>query len=601
MAKISIIKNQQTLAQTMIDRDKERDSDFIEYENMIHGVWNLPEGLPAYVGKDVNTLGHDAVYSPTRVLSSLEPDVTLFPLAGNQDTRDRANMIEQMIKWQLWGARKRRHSSIVTEIVQSSIMYHAVAVEMVDLDYQKKLYTALKIPSKRFESIRRYGRFAFNVYNPRFVHAQYSQYGVERILVSQIKTAYELYQNYGEAAKALKEDADTVDSIVEYVEYKMIDTEETCVWAEPYNGSTAKPVGEEDAIVIIEPTKHKMSYLPWSVRCGGSNLETREKYKYHPVLASVLWFGQWDNINMLDSLKTSKAMATAGAPDAVEEGANPRSDTKVDYDKPFQVAHPSPGNKIVPFPTPQIDQRLLEVSADLRSQAMKSTIPGVLQNQDVPSGMAYATYNLQLQNALSVVKPYQELAERILSDVCELMLLSIHYSKIPMRAYNWNRNDAEGYGNEYTIDPEEIYPDGIYFDVKLKADVPSDEMVKLQSVLQAVAGLGMAKEDALERFGVENPSETMNKRFEEQLLENEVNLIITGKQAEQQMAMQQQIAQQQMAMQQAQAAANPQGVEGAEGMNPANGSAPPAMVNPGATREMQTGQTRSGQQAMRGV
>ena len=139
MAKISIIKNQQTLAQTMIDRDKERDSDFIEYENMIHGVWNLPEGLPAYVGKDVNTLGHDAVYSPTRVLSSLEPDVTLFPLAGNQDTRDRANMIEQMIKWQLWGARKRRHSSIVTEIVQSSIMYHAVAVEMVDLDYQKKL------------------------------------------------------------------------------------------------------------------------------------------------------------------------------------------------------------------------------------------------------------------------------------------------------------------------------------------------------------------------------------------------------------------------------------------------------------------------------
>jgi len=596
------IKDYQTLANIMVENDLERDNDFIEYENMIHGIWDLPDGLPAWVGASVNTMGHDAVFAPTRILSSLEPDFTFYPLAGDLENRERANMIERAIKWQFWGARKRRHSSIITEIVQSCIMYSAVAVELVDLDYQRKLRKAFKMPTSRFDRIRRYGRFAFNLYNPRFIHAEYSQYGIERRLKKVVKSAYEIWSEYGEVADAIKKDALSKEGTVYYMLYDLMDNEEQVVWLEPHTGSSHKATSEsKDAVVLIPPTPHKMEFIPWSIRCGGSGLETEEKYKYHSILASVLWFKQWDKINMIDSLTSSKAMATAGAPDIIEEGPIPQSTTKIDLDTPFVTAKATPGNTTKQLNPPQIDPRLAEVSADIRAQVMKSTVPGVLQNADIPSGMAYATYNLQLQNALSVVKPYQEMAERTLSDLCELMMLSVKYSKIDLRAYNWDKKNIETFGEEYIIEADTINEDGLYFDVKLKADVPSDEMVKLQASIQAVQGLGMAKEDALERFGVSDPITTINKRYEETLLENEINLIMTQKQGDQQMAMQQQAAEQQMAMQQAMANANPQGIPGAEGMNPAEGSASPMTVNPNATREMQTNKTRSGQQAMRGI
>jgi hypothetical protein len=183
----------------------------------------------------------------------------------------------------------------------------------------------------------------------------------------------------------------------------------------------------------------------------------------------------------------------------------------------------------------------------------------------------------------------------------EKLLLYSHYTNIPLSGYGNNPRDKKGYGRYYRIEPDEIDPANIYLNVKLSAELPLDKMANVNTANQAVQGLDMSKEYALEQIGVQNAAQVIEDRFREKLIESKFAKIMTVDQGEAQAQVQMMIAQQQLALQQAQASSGGQGIPGAEGMNPAMGSVPPAMMNPGATREMQTGMTATGEQVVEGV
>ncbi len=116
-----------------------------------------------------------------------------------------------------------------------------------------------------------------------------------------------------------------------------------------------------------------------------------------------------------------------------------------------------------------------------------------------------------------------------------------------------------------------------------------------------LAQLGYPREMILEELGVSDPQRAMEIYYMEKYIEHENNLIMQREMMEMQANLQnalqmQQMAQQQLAQQQAAELARSGEALLRQGQmfNPAVGGMPPAMLQPEATREQLTGQTRGG-------
>jgi hypothetical protein len=450
----------------------------------------------------------------------------------------------------------------------------------------------------------------------------------EAVLLAQVRRAKDVADEFGDAAReALKELLALPPGEEEafVVLYDYWDYEVRVVWA-VVSDARGTPVGNfgpdttvgtqvslktrgkakgasgrrGEPMVILPPTEHGLDFIPWALRMGGSNLEKDEEHKRRPLLYPVRQSGLWKSQNIARTLYFSEVFAHAAAPRMKEEGTNP-AEAEVDYGDPTRKAKVPTGNVLTPLNPPAIDQALSEIDDRMTSSTNKSTVG---QLSSLPSGTSFAAVNLYTQTELSKLKPYQQLAEDAIADVLEIMLLWTAFTGIPLEAYGTGKEDR---GLEYVIEPEEIPTDAIYIDVELKPDVPTDRLQRINAAAIAVNSLNYPVESALEDIGVNDPQTAMRQRFYERMVEGMVNNQIRQQQMELEMGMQMQMQQVQqmqemeaaraMQMQEAQAMMGPQGIPGAEGMgyNPAMGGIPPALLNPEATMEGQTGFARGGQ------
>lgn len=594
-----------SLANSLIERDEERDEDFEKYEEYRNMVWELPEGLTRlqWIRKIVNNSFADAINTGIKTLATLEPTITWQPLAPNVHTKKLANEREQVLQWELMKINNRRQTTVLKDMIKSAMMYECIAAQVIDLEHQIKSARAYDIPTKRLEYMRNEGgRFIVNVFNPRDVHVLYSNMTMEAWLLAQIRTARDIYAEYGDRAGAMiREDAEDANNIIKYAYYYYWTPEESAVWAERTDRDAASPAGDYGAQIIIPPSEHGMKFNP-NIWCSGAdNLEKEERYKYHPMGFALLHGDLYNTANIADSIITSKAIWMATRYTRAEEGAAFESTTDYDPNDPNDTAIVTPGSRIVDLNPPQMDPQFYTLFKDTIAKINNTTLARILSNPEVPAGTAYATINVLVMSALGQLKIFQQLTERALRMTLEKLLLYSHYTNIPLSGYGNNPRDKKGYGRYYRIEPDEIDPANIYLNVKLSAELPLDKMANVNTANQAVQGLDMSKEYALEQIGVQNAAQVIEDRFREKLIESKFAKIMTVDQGEAQAQVQMMIAQQQLALQQAQASSGGQGIPGAEGMNPAMGSVPPAMMNPGATREMQTGMTATGEQVVEGV
>ncbi|GAG81430.1 unnamed protein product, partial [marine sediment metagenome] len=188
----------------MIRDDHDRDEAFEAYEDMFHCDWKLPGGIEKmeWIRKVISTDPHDAISAGNRVLSALDPRITLQPLADNQDTKALANDWEKVLLWQMKGLNRRRQGGVVSDIVFSSLMYDEICAQVIDLDHQIPQMELMKGETTRLKAARRYGRFAVNIYNPRHVHVRYSGIMPECVLLNQEKYGFDIISEWGENAKA---------------------------------------------------------------------------------------------------------------------------------------------------------------------------------------------------------------------------------------------------------------------------------------------------------------------------------------------------------------------------------------------------------------
>jgi hypothetical protein len=603
---LNTIEELDKLSTSLCKRDAERNDDFEMYDNMDHNYWKLPDSLEEkqWIFSILSTEPADKLNAATRIMARLEPKLKLLPLYNNPNSRDKANDIETTLLWNLWSASRRRPVTVWWDYMRSSLLYHMVAAQVVDIDYQITQNKMFEADTTRLEAAKQYGRFMINIHNPRNVHPRYSNVMAEGVLLEHTKTAFEVYKEFGpvlaSGLKGLAEDLEKINYVVvrDWTDYK-----QRAIWCYQKDGAPDK-----DRIVILEPTENQLPFMNWVVRAGGSTLEDDEREKYRPLLYTVLRAGQWDIANVVESLITSKAIAKSGAPDIAEEGMNPVITTEINYDSPVEKIDVSSGNTLRPINLNPIDMALLE-QRNYVKEKMNSTLPVVLTTLQPESGEAYASFSLRFASALGVLAPFTKLAEDATAETAEKMLLWSYHTKNSLSAFGRGKSD---YGKQYTVPWDEIEPEQIYITCEYRPDTPTDKIGKINAGQMAVVGLGASKEWALEEIGVENPNMILEQRMYEQLVENKLAIIMQKEQAMAQLEIQQMQAEIQQGMQQAQADAqmqmqqlqgmgNPQGIPGAEGQefNPAMGGMIPQEMMPEATYEGQTGRYRTGEEQAR--
>jgi len=509
----------QSLAQDMVQRDRERDRMMLAMEKMWKGDWSLPRQVAdlKWIHKVVSTDPHDALRAGTRVLSSVEPRIKVHPLGSNKDTQASADKIERALAWHFKNASRRRRASVLRDVVLSALLYDEVVAQVVYLPHQIEAVKAFKGDARRLEAARRYGPFAVLVRNPRHVHVRYSDWMPEAVLMKRVMPVREAVDFWGRKTNKLKRALkERNNDEMHYVTlYDYMDMDVRVVWAVPQADGAllSDPVGSEGVGGIeILREKHELGFLPWVAKVGGTTLEENPAHQRIPLLYSVYQAGQWDTQNILETLLTSEVIAYAAAPRLKVEG--PTDDVEVDYGEPGRMAYVPPGHNLSTMNPPVMDMSLGAIADRVSSRIGKSTVPRVLQTGDFPSGTAFATLNLATQSGIKSLTPYKELAEQTLADIFTQMLYWCHHSGEPVMAYGKGRDDS---GEQFMLHPEEVDVEHTYIDVELTADVPTDRMSRINAAAMAVRDLGYSRERALERIGESDPQVIMEEARGEEL------------------------------------------------------------------------------------
>lgn len=579
-------KDYQQTAQDLYDSYQPRNTLFSHMDAMYYKSWDFPSGMPDWVMKVVSTDPADAVNTTVRTFSTVRPHFKVMPMLPNEDNRDRANQIETAIGYNFRQAGRRKPTSVEWDVLLSATLYGMVAGQLIYLPYQEKVLKAMGKDTKRLKATRRYGDFAFIFHKPGNIYPVFSEYGLESNLTVRCLSYDEFKAAWGNLADKKKES--DYYTVCEYVDYKER-------WASvTYNDSnTVRIAGEGD---ILYEDENTLGFIPYAIRMYGNALSADTDRQVMPLLQSVYESGQWDMLNVFESMDASLAFKRAARPEYAGEFP-PGKQPEIDNTEPSGVMNLPVGTQnFTPLPSQSVDQRLMMEKTQFRSSIVQGTLARALTTLEFPSGTAYSSVNQILQTATNSLAPWRMLAENALSDLAHLMLCWIkYYGKEYGGATLYGKyDDKTNSGMAVNISDKEIDPDILQVEVTLTPDLPIDKLQQINGAVLMKQNFRVPDSELLEDLGYNNPKDLSERRDQEDLsnayMAAEIQRIQMAPQLEaQQMQMQQQqeMASQQMQqeqqarMQEEQAANAQQNASPAnenltgQGWNPAMGGTPP--------------------------
>lgn len=589
----------------LIEADEDNVKMMRAMDNMWQMRWELPGQISElnWVRKKVSSDPHDAVRAATRVLATVMPKLRMTPLASNAPTRDRTDELERALMWHLALAFNRRGNPLRT-ILWQAIMYDKICAQVVHLPNQQKAMGTFQEEKHRLKFAKRFGDFAVIMRDPKCVHAEWSDWMLERVVYGNLTTLGSLKSFWGEKADALRTEARkkklrNKDWITVY-DYQ--DLKNRYVWCYPVGDSGMVNANDDNQIDILNE-KNDLNFLPWAIKEGGEELVS--------MLYSIWKAGQWDDQNVMGSINISEVIAYFASARWIETGPG---ESEIDYGEPGRKVKVPPGTDLEQAPPIPMDPNLLAMVDRLQAEIAKGTIPNVITMGEIPAGAAYATVNLATQSGVKAVNPYKELAEDALAEIIRIMLYWIDYTGEEIVAYP----TAEGgeTNERIGVGPGDFDPEQLYLEVELTADVPTDRLQRMNAAVMGRDKLNMSVRTSHEGVGIPDSGAEQKQWYEEQERELEFRREEARKdmemQREEQLETQRQLELQRlnlqmqaMAMQQGMQAQQPQPVQPAgqpreaprgspataatqgQGWNPATGGQPPITAAPGETRELQ--------------
>ena len=586
------------LAQGLLDLYSVRNTLFARMDDMYYSRFTMPEGVPEWVLKVVSTDPHDAVLTTARTFATLEPKFKVMPLLPNEANRDRANQIETAIAYNFKQAGRRNDASVVWDVMWSSALYAEVAAQVVYLPYQEKILKTMGKDTKRLKAAQRFGDYAFIIHNPANIYPEWSEYGLEGVLAVRVQTVDEFQDTWGNLAEKVVSEEDYNEGIVSYVtSFDYTNYEKRCVWG-VFNDTDAINVKGTGKLILEE--ENKLGFIPYAIRRWGNSLSTAPEERVMPLLQSVYDSGQWDMLNVFESLDASLSIVRAGQVQYAGEfpaGQEP----EIDNTEPAGVLKLPPGTRnFTPLPGQQVDQRIAQQKGEFRSGIWQSSVSKILQSLEFPGGTPSSSVNQLLSQAANSLSPYKLLAQNTLAELAHLMLCwgkyyDKEYGKGSTSLYG-QYGDKSRMGKEIRIPFDTIDPDALVIDVTLTADKPVDKLQQVNAAVLLKQNFKIPEAELIEELVGGDPSEMAKRRHLEdyqdayiqndlQRMQMQVQLEMQQQMAQQQEAQSQQMQQEQAARQQEQAAAGArQGAAPAQeqaagiGANPAAGGMPPTML-----------------------
>jgi len=556
----------------LINLNRARNTMYAAMDDMWHNNLKLPAQLTGSEGfhQVTPTEPSDSIQTARRLLSTVEPKITFHPLDDDIDTRERANVIESALLWHFQRASRRSVGNLVSDIVLSATLYDSIDAFVEYIPWQNEI--SKQVTGKSWETS---GDYAITIFNPQDVYVNRTNRGVRSVLLYVEMTPDDVIDTWGDLAEEI---------IEEYAQSKGGDKEwpETVFYCDRWD-KTDRVVWLEfsrDAVTIEEKNviiraPHKLPFIPWVNRAGGSAIDKKPEYQRRPLLTSVYQAKSWSSVAIMESLLVTEAIKTGAAPLTVSKTNNGKS-PKIDYTQiggnvPLQL-----NEDLQPMQKPQLDHRLAELTDRLEHRMGSSTLPSVLGDPSFSAGTAFASVNATLRAASNALDPARSLSENALADIFTLELMWLIHTKKPLYAYNHSDKRSESYGRQLKVDPKQLEPTDIYITVKLSANLPLDKISEINAVSLLMDKFGISKEQALEMLDFINAGSLIEQGAQEALtsaeVQNALMLIQAQGQAEAkrimdaqqletqqaQMEMQMQAQQQQMAAQQPQQDPNAQ-------------------------------------------
>ena len=503
------LEEYKSIADEMIANDSERDKKFTKIDEMHNVDWDIPSEWKEtnWIRKYASTKPADALDTAIRSLSTKEPRLSIMPLLPNAATRSNFDIIERGLMWAWKQIGRRSQSNPTRAIVASAIKYDEITAQLVHIPTHNKSLEALGKSANLKGGL---GDFSLIVHNPRNVHVQYSDIGFERVVLCKQQPYHKVIDFWGKNAEALKKQitADDATALTDLVDvYDYMDDTVRAVW-----------VGDME-YVLMEPTEHKLGFIPWACRVGGSNLEDYTENQRRPMLNSLVSGDQWHTINLFRSLMLSLIMARAASPDLLS--VTPTGDgVDVDATEPIGQIRARPGESVQRLPPSEVGQGIQNLYQMLGGEMEQSAGINLLQMNSAPAGMAFATFNAMMQAAMASINPHKQTAELAMSDIFGLMVAWIKYSGDDLVSYDDRQKNVvdniSSYGTQEVITAD-MLPDLQDFcaTVKLTEYVPSDEMGKINSMTM-LTQMGYPVERAFEGLDVSDPKQAMEEWANEQ-------------------------------------------------------------------------------------
>ena len=196
-----------SLAKEMIANDKDRDLMIYEFRKILALQWNAPAELKAFDWwRDfVNSAPADGMDAAVRTFSTVSPTLRIMPRLANHPSRQMADDAEDALMFHFLKANQRAERPPLEKIVDSILKLGAVGIQVQYLPYTFKNTLALPdVPENRSKlnkiaRYRRQGDFVYTVHEADTVHARFSSYGMEGVLLAKVMTARELVNELGDA------------------------------------------------------------------------------------------------------------------------------------------------------------------------------------------------------------------------------------------------------------------------------------------------------------------------------------------------------------------------------------------------------------------
>lgn len=605
----------------LIDKDRLRNQLFDSMWNMKNLIWDFSTADKQKM-KNVRTLvdasPSDALHNAAIALSNTTPRWEFSPYGSSLYEFQRTEKLEHCMQWTFNKMNERGVGTLLFDKMYSSLLYDMIVTRIDDLEFQFKGVTKLS-PLQKY--IRSKGRFIGQVFDARGIHCEFSMGTFTSLLHVENMRAWDVY-NYWKTyennntkegrmvAEALRKMDEkfagknaTQTRNMRFVFYEFYSHEQILKHGHFIGGGAtgSQAIGNEHNEsspndIIFADEENQLGFINWSVRVGGSRMESEPAYQVNPMLAPLHWGNSWETINILRSLVMSEPIKRM-----LEE---PRELHSTKDGKPLPVNEDGVAagfvdEKITKMPTSPLDPNAALVVQQLQQEIVRTTGSNILSDVTSAKTTPFATLNAMIQVAMSRLDINRRDGALSCADDAHIVLEWIEKTKKPLMSYRKHNKtmNLQGYmmnmmaGEMVVIQPGDYDLDFCDISVDIKPKTPTDFQQQILSAIQLHDKLQLPLNYLLERFvGIDNV-DLLKNQYEDELFHNaEVQAAVQNIANQEMLRMQAQMAQSQPSepgTEVPQPGGISQGAMGALGGSP--------QFAPGQTREMMAGQTQGGE------